>query len=61
MSHHDNQSHLTDRFESIIGQARNELGDLDQQARNLVHERPMVALLGAVGLGYFVARLSSRI
>jgi ElaB/YqjD/DUF883 family membrane-anchored ribosome-binding protein len=36
------------------------LKDLEGQARAFVHERPVVAVLVAAGLGYLVARLASR-
>ena len=36
------------------------LTDLEQQARALIRQRPVVAVLAAVGVGYLVARLVSR-
>ncbi|HXC50945.1 MAG TPA: hypothetical protein VN634_08680 [Candidatus Limnocylindrales bacterium] len=36
------------------------LKDLEMQARAFVHERPIVAVLVAAGLGYLLARLASR-
>jgi hypothetical protein len=34
--------------------------DLEQQARTLIRQRPVVAVLAAAGVGYLVARLVSR-
>ena len=34
--------------------------DLEQQARTFIRERPVVAVLAAVGAGYLVARLVAR-
>ena len=34
--------------------------DLEQRARTLIRQRPVVAVLAAVGVGYLVARLVSR-
>ena len=44
-------------FEAIASR----VSELEEQARRLIHERPVVAVLGAVGLGYLVARLVSRV
>jgi ElaB/YqjD/DUF883 family membrane-anchored ribosome-binding protein len=43
-----------------IAAVRSRLTDLEQQARTLIRERPVVAVLAAVGVGYLVARLVSR-
>jgi ElaB/YqjD/DUF883 family membrane-anchored ribosome-binding protein len=34
--------------------------EIEQQARTLIRQRPVVALLAAAGVGYLVARLVSR-
>ena len=34
--------------------------DLEQHARTLITQRPVVAVLAAAGVGYLVARLVSR-
>ena len=34
--------------------------DLEQQARAFIRQRPVMAVLAAVGAGYLVARLVSR-
>ena len=36
------------------------LTDLEHQARTLIRQRPVVAVLAAVGVGYLAARLVSR-
>jgi len=43
-----------------IAAVRSRLTDLEQQARTLIRQRPVVAVLVAVGVGYLVARLVSR-
>lgn len=37
-----------------------QVSDLEQQARTLIRERPVVAVLAAAGLGYLFARLARR-
>ena len=39
---------------------RSGLTDLEQQARTLIRQRPVVAVLAAASVGYLVARLVSR-
>jgi hypothetical protein len=39
---------------------RSKATDLEEQARALVRDRPVVAVLAAVGVGYIVARLFTR-
>jgi hypothetical protein len=34
--------------------------DLEQRASTLIRQRPVVAVLAAVGVGYLIARLVSR-
>lgn len=43
-----------------ITAVRSSVTDLEQQARALIRQRPVVAVLAAVGVGYLVARLVSR-
>jgi hypothetical protein len=50
----------TDPVPEDLAAARTKLLDLEEQARALVRERPVVAMLAALGLGYFVARLFTR-
>ena len=38
---------------------RSSVTELEQQARDFIRQRPMVAVLAAVGAGYLVARLIS--
>jgi hypothetical protein len=37
-----------------------ELKDLEQKARTMIMQRPMLAMLVAAGVGYVVARIASR-
>ena len=43
-----------------IAAVRSKVTDLEQQARTLIRQRPVVAVLVAIGVGYLVARLVSR-
>jgi hypothetical protein len=43
-----------------FAEVRARVTDLEQQARTLIRQRPVVAVLAAVGVGYLVARLVSR-
>jgi len=44
-----------------IAAVRSRVTDLEQQARTLIKQRPIVAVLAAVGAGYLVARVLSRV
>lgn len=44
-----------------IEQAHAELSGFDDLARAVIRERPVVAVLAAIGFGYFTARLFSRL
>lgn len=44
-----------------IAAVRSRLTDVEQQARTRIRQRPIVAVLAAVGVGYLVARLVSRV
>jgi hypothetical protein len=48
------------QVQSDIAVVRSKVTDLEQQARTLIRQRPVVAVLAAVGVGYLVARLVSR-
>ena len=43
-----------------LDEVRARVTDLHRQARNLIRQRPIVAVLTAVGVGYLTARLVSR-
>lgn len=43
-----------------VDNARETATDLERQLRALVHERPVVSVLTAAGIGYFLARLLAR-
>lgn len=38
-----------------------QLGELDTSVRTFVNQRPVIALLAAVGLGYVAARVFARL
>ncbi len=46
--------------ESEISAAIAEMADLEQQARAFIRERPVAAVLAALGAGYLTARVLSR-
>jgi hypothetical protein len=50
----------TEQGQPDIAAVRSKVTDLEQQARTLIRQRPVVAVLAAVGVGYLVARLVSR-
>jgi len=43
-----------------IAALRSTVTEIEQQARTLIRQRPVVAVLAAAGVGYLVARLVSR-
>ena len=46
--------------DAAIKQVEDLLSDLDRRARALVMEHPVLSLVGAVSVGYLVARIFSR-
>jgi hypothetical protein len=42
-------------------QVRGEVGDVDRRLREVVEQYPLASFLGAVAIGYLVARVTSRI
>ena len=49
--------------ETLTTQAKEftaKFGDFEEQARELIRQQPVVAILGAVGIGYLMARMVSR-
>lgn len=51
---------LAQQVPADIDALRAKVTDLEQQASVLIRERPVVAVLAAVGVGYLLARLASR-
>jgi ElaB/YqjD/DUF883 family membrane-anchored ribosome-binding protein len=49
-----------EQVQADIAAVRSKVTDLGQQARTLIEQRPVVAVLAAAGAGYLVARLVSR-
>ena len=43
-----------------ITHVRSRVTDLEEHARTLIRQRPVVAVLAAIGVGFLVARLVSR-
>jgi len=48
------------RVEDELDSIRVAVSDLEQQARTLIRQQPVVSVLAAAGLGYLVARLLAR-
>lgn len=51
---------LEDRVRPQIEEARRRISDLSSQTTALIKEHPGACLLGALALGYLVARLARR-
>jgi hypothetical protein len=49
-----------EQAESGFAEARVRVTDLERRARKLIRQRPIVAVLAAVGVGYLAARFVSR-
>ena len=49
-----------EQVQARITQVRSRVADIEEHARTLIRQRPVVAVLAAVGVGYLVARLVSR-
>jgi len=52
---------IAEQEQPSVAAVRSRLTDLEQQARELIRQRPVVAVLAAAGVGYLVARLVSRL
>jgi len=50
----------SEQVQARITQGRSRVTDLEEHARALIRQRPVVAVLAAVGVGYLAARLVSR-
>ncbi|HEV7732756.1 MAG TPA: hypothetical protein VGR62_11365 [Candidatus Binatia bacterium] len=65
---HDMTTELNGAVSAIADQAaehledvRGEIETVDRRVRDIVDEYPLAAIVGAVAVGYLVARLTSRI
>ena len=57
---HVDEPALAPHGQSDTTALRSGVADLEQQARAFIRQRPVVAVLAAVGAGYLVARLVAR-
>ncbi len=57
---HFDRDVIRGRAEELFSRAKDKFGPADKWMRTFVHERPMVALAGALGFGYFVGRLFKK-
>jgi uncharacterized protein YjbJ (UPF0337 family) len=46
--------------QEVYGQATDQLRGLTEELTDRIHETPLLAVLGAVGLGYLIGRLTAR-
>jgi uncharacterized protein YjbJ (UPF0337 family) len=46
--------------QQVYGQAADQLRGLTEELTDRIHETPLLAVLGAVGLGYLIGRLTAR-
>jgi uncharacterized protein YjbJ (UPF0337 family) len=46
--------------QQAYGQAADQLRGLTEELTDRIHETPLLAVLGAVGLGYLIGRLTAR-
>jgi hypothetical protein len=53
-------SDLSDRLGPQIEEARRRLRSVNSQATQVISDHPAACLLGALGLGYFIARIARR-
>lgn len=60
-THEMTENGLAQKVEAGLHGARAEIAQIDEYVVSFVRERPLVALLGAVGVGYVVARIVSRL
>lgn len=51
---------LAEQAEEHYDQVRGEIGDLDRRLRSAIDQYPLATFLGAVAVGYLVARVTSR-
>jgi len=51
---------LTQTIQTDVASVRSTATDFEQQLQSFVRERPVVAVLTALGLGFVVARLFAR-
>ena len=47
-------------LQADLAAVQSRVTDLEQQARSLIRQRPVVAVLAAAGLGYLLARIVTR-
>jgi hypothetical protein len=50
----------TEHVQPEIAAVRSKVTDLERQARTLITQRPVVAVLAAAGVGYLIARVVAR-
>ena len=56
----DGNDGLRPRIEERIEELKERIGSLNERAKGFIKEHPAACLVGAVGLGYFFARMARR-
>lgn len=51
---------MAGQAQEYYGAAADQIRGLSEELTDRIHETPLLAVLGAVGLGYIIGRLSSR-
>jgi len=46
--------------QEVYGQAADQLRGLTEELTDRIHETPLLAVLGAVGIGYLIGRLTAK-
>ena len=54
------EEHLKERAKESVVRAGESLSELDRGIRTFVMDRPLVSVLGALTVGYFVGRIIAR-
>jgi uncharacterized protein YjbJ (UPF0337 family) len=56
----DSKTSAQGRVNEAAGQATDQLRGLADELTDRIHETPLLAVLGAVGLGYLIGKITSR-
>jgi hypothetical protein len=54
----EGMDHLSDRVRPKLEEARQQLGRINGRVTSIIQDHPAACLLGALALGYFVARVA---
>jgi hypothetical protein len=57
---HDNQHDHNDGLRARLEELKERIGSLNDRAKGFIKEHPAACLMGALGLGYLIARIARR-